>query len=144
MDYLIFLYLYVKLSFRYGYKIKPFGREGSFRWKYDGKTDKYFFLEVWVSVLQDKWKCLPTLLHEIGHLITIRLYYKYGHGDNTSSLKAERDASRYAIRVMKLLNRDKYPNRKFLLRAYETYVAGINCDKAAESYKAVRSFGIKY
>jgi hypothetical protein len=144
MDYLIFLYLYVKLSFRYKYKIKPLGRDGSFRWKYDTKTEKYTFKEVWVNILQSREKCLPTLLHEIGHLVTIRLYYKHGMGDNTTYLKAELDASKYAIRVLRLINKDKYKHRKFLLRAYETYVAGINCDKATESYKAVRSFGIKY
>ena len=146
-NYLLFLWLFFRLSFRYKYKIKMFSRVGSFEYKIIER--KYVICNVYVNLFKEPENRLETLLHELGHLVTVVMYYKYNRPKYNetkvvSETKMERDASRYAIRILKLLNKDKYSSRKFLLRCYETYVAGVDCNKAEESYKGLRSFGVKY
>jgi hypothetical protein len=124
-----------------------FNKNGTFEYRVIDK--KYYVCRVHVNLFREPDNRLETLLHEIGHLVTIILYHKYrtplyGGTKVVSKTKMERDASRYAVRVLKLLKKDKDHSRKYLLRAYETYVAAINCDKAEESYKGLKSFGVKY
>ena len=146
-NYLLFLWLFFRLSFRYKYKIKMFDRVGSFEYKIVDRN--YTLCNVHVNLFKEPENRLETLLHELGHLVTVIMYYrynrpKYAKTKVVSEIKMERDASRYAIRVLKLLKKDGCSSRKFLLRCYETYVAGVDCNKAEESYKGLRSFGVKY
>lgn len=91
-----------------------------------------------------------TFLHEIGHVANIIRYV--GKEKKPRVLKdvlySERRASTYALRVGKLFGIDPKQKADVVNYWYGTYVAhfckGDSMKLADESYKGVKTFGVKY
>lgn len=91
-----------------------------------------------------------SLFHEVGHIYhhgTIDFFSRYN--GTYFTLRKELFASRYAIRVLKLLGEDNQKHRHWACWAYGTYLAHFNNkgeirNIADESYKSFKTFGCNF
>lgn len=149
------LYILFRLLKKHKIKFIPwyFGKRGGTACyeitRYDDKPNKPE--KRWIGV--SLFKChtfWESIFHEIGHIHHHRCIDFFSRYDcSTFTLRKEMYASRYAIRVLKLLGEDTQESRNWLCWAYGTYLAHFNKkgeirDLAGESYLSVKKFGVKY
>lgn len=156
--------MFMYLLWRYKIKLSLFPltstkvSTGSFHMNYQEETkpDGTFVDLVQINfkkVFVHWFKCdnIPTVfLHEVGHIANILRYVGKRRKPRVLDdvLYSERRASTYALRVGKLFGIDPKHKAEVVNYWYGTYVAhfckGDSMKLADESYKGVKTFGVKY
>lgn len=148
---------------RYSVKLSPVsvsrsGSNGSFSCEYQTISEvsnrrevlMYSVLKSYVHVNWFSKHHMVIFLHEIGHISQMHRASKHRLPEVQvkDTLFAEKRASVWALRVAKLLGKRTQHTNKYLDWAYGTYLAelikGDPLKLANESYKAVKTFGVKY